>query len=77
MTCGMTTAPCVKSSPLMREGGEGVNPPREEPAKTRNPLPLITRTSSEHLGGITPTLTRPHQGGGNAQGIALPHERRI
>jgi hypothetical protein len=69
ITCGTSSAPCVKPSPLIPLDGGGWGGGEPTAVKTRqrrNRLSLITWASSEHLGRITPTLTRPHQGGGNA-----------
>jgi len=53
--------------PLMGEGWEGVNPPLSGASNdTKTNAADYIMAHSEHPGGITPTLTRPHQGGGNA-----------
>jgi hypothetical protein len=49
----------------MGEGWEGVNPPLHGANEGTKPTAAdYIRAYPEHLGGITPTLTRPHQGGG-------------
>ena len=59
----------------MEEGWEGVNPLPGASDDTKFNAPDYIMARSEHLGGITPTLTRPHQGGGNALAICQ-HLRR-
>jgi hypothetical protein len=50
----------------MGEGWEGVNAATKCNRKSENRLPLIALSRIRLTSGsITPTLTRPHQGGGN------------
>ncbi len=53
-------------SPSMGEGGEGVNAaaPRRQ-SQGNCPPPITSAPGGELHATITPTLTRPHQGGGN------------
>jgi len=54
----------------MGEGWEGVNPPPQGAGEsTKTDVADNIMAYSQHLGCITPTLTRPHQGGGNALAI--------
>jgi hypothetical protein len=67
MTCGGNL---YIPPPRWGRDWEGVNPvaARQRKHQTRL-LPIILPRARELSANITPTLTRPHQGGGNALAI--------